>query len=146
VYADERVVSFITKNFIPARAHVQSQRDVFDRFGAIWTPTQLILDSQGVERQRIEGFLPVEDFLAQLELGLGKLALDGKNYTEAEHRFRSVCDGHPDAGAAPEACYWAGVSAYKATNTPDSLRDTAGLLSSRYPESEWACKASVWAG
>ena len=146
MYPDERVVSFVTRNFVPAKAHVQSQRDVFDRFGAIWTPTQLVLDAQGTERHRVEGFLPVEDFLAQLELGLGKLALDGKNYIEAEHRFRSICEDHPMAGAAPEACYWAGVSAYKATNAPDPLRETAGLLSRRYPESEWARKASVWSG
>jgi hypothetical protein len=146
VYPDERIVGFVTRNFVPVKAHIKEQRATFDRFGASWTPTQLILDSDGAERHRIEGFLPVEDFLAQLELGLGKLAFEGKNYTEAEHRFRSVCDEHPKAGAAPEACYWAGVSAYKATNVPDPLRKTAGLLSQRYPESEWARKASVWSG
>jgi len=56
----------------------------------------------------------VDDFLAQLELGLGRLLFEHEDYAGAEHRFHSVCDGHPDAGAAPEACYWAGVAAYKA--------------------------------
>ena len=93
----------------------------------------------------MEGFLPVEDFMAQLELGLAKVAFDDKDFPVAERRFRSVCDGHPNAGAAPEACYWAGVSAYKATNDPKPLRETAALLEKRYPSSEWARKASVWA-
>ena len=146
MYPDGRVVRFVTTNFIPMKAHIKEEHATFDRFGARWTPTQIVLDSDGVERHRIEGFLPVEDFLAQLELGLGKLAFEGKNYTEAEYRFQSVCDTHPMAGAAPEACYWAGVSKYKSTNAPDPLRETAGLLSKRYPESEWARKASVWAG
>lgn len=56
-----------------------------------------------------------------------------------------MCDQHPNAGAAPEACYWAGVSAYKARHTPEPLRSTAELLKTRYPDSEWARRASVWA-
>ena len=128
------------------KAHIKEQHETFDRFGARWTPTQLILDPDGRERFRVEGFLPVEDFLAQLELGLAKFAFDDKDFAVAERRFRSVCDGRPNAGAAPEACYWAGVSAYKATNDPKPLRETAVLLKERYPSSEWARKASVWAG
>ncbi len=94
----------------------------------------------------MEGFLPVDDFLAQLELGLAKMAFDEKDYVLAERRFRSVCEGHPDAGAAPEACYWAGVSSYKATDKPQPLKETAKLLTQRYPASEWTRKASVWGG
>jgi outer membrane protein assembly factor BamD (BamD/ComL family) len=105
-----------------------------------------VLDPAGTERHRIEGFLPVDDFVAQLELGLAKLAFEGKEYAEAERRFRSVCDSHPGAGAAPEACYWAGVSAYKATDVAQPLKETAKLLKERYPESEWTRKASVWSG
>lgn len=102
------------------------------------------MDAGGVERHRIEGFLPVEDFLAQLELGLAKLAFQKLQYPEAEKHFRSACQAYPASGAAPEACYWAGVSAYKATNQPEHLGETAKLLKEKYPESEWARKASVW--
>lgn len=118
---------------------------MFQRFHASWTPTQLILEPEGTERYRIEGFLPVDDFLAQLELGLGRFLFEHQDYAGAERRFHSVCDGHPKAGAAPEACYWAGVAAYKANQAPQPLRDTAQLLRQRYPESEWTRKASVWA-
>lgn len=88
----------------------------------------------------------MNDFVAQLELGLAKWAFERKDYVEAERRFRSTCESHPDSGAAPEACYWAGVSSYKATHAPRALADTATILKARYPESEWAKKASVWAG
>src|SRR5262245_20788716 len=100
---------------------------MFERFRAEWTPTQLVLDPDGVERHRIEGFLPLDDFLAQLELGLAKLSFEVKQYGEAEKRFRAVCGEHPGAGVAPEACYWAGVSLYKATHDPKPLRETAKL-------------------
>jgi TolA-binding protein len=78
-------------------------------------------------------------------MGLGKLAFEKKEYKEAGGYFRSVCNGHPSAGAAPEACYWSGVAEYKATQKPAPLQETARVLEERYPTSEWARKASVWA-
>jgi len=60
----------------------------------------IVLDPEGVERHRVEGFLPVDDFLAQLELGLAKLAFQQASYADAEKRFRSVCEGHARSGAA----------------------------------------------
>ena len=139
------MVRFILDNFIPVRAHIKEQPEVFSRFRASWTPTQIFLDKDGVERYRIEGFLPVEDFLAQLEMGLGRLKFEREDYEGAERAFHDVCDGHPGAGAAAEACYWAGVAAYKARHTAEPLAETAKLLRERYPESEWTKKASVWA-
>ena len=127
------------------KVHIKDQKPTFQRFNAQWTPTLIILDPDGVERHRVEGFLPVDDFLAQLELGLAKLNFQRGNYSEAEKRFRSVCQGHAKSGAAPEACYWTGVSAYKASNDPAPLKATAQQLKKAYPESEWARKASVWA-
>lgn len=130
---------------MPVKVHVKEQPQTFDRFKALWTPTQLILDPDGTERYRMEGFLPVEDYLAQLELGLAKLDFEHQRFDAAEREFREVCDRHPGAGVAAEACYWAGVSAYKATNAAERLRSTATLLRQRYPDSEWTRKASVWA-
>ncbi len=102
------------------------------------------MDAEGAERHRMEGFFPVEDFLAQLELGLAKMAFQRQEYREAEKRFRSACKTYPNSGAAPEACYWAGVSAYKADNKAEHLGETAKLLKEKYPESEWTRKSSVW--
>ena len=47
-------------------------------------------------------------------------------------------------GAAPEACYWAGVSAYKGSNDATHLGATARQLKEQFPESEWTRKSSVW--
>ena len=133
----------VSEHFVPVKIHVKEQPAVFERFKAQWTPTQLILDGHGIEHHRIEGFLPKEDFIAELELGLGKLAFEEKRYEDAATMFRVVCDEHAGAGAAPEACYWAGVSNYKGGNH-ESLKETARLLKERYGDSAWARKASVW--
>jgi hypothetical protein len=138
------VSAFVTDHFIPVRVHIKEQKPVFDRFGASWTPTQIVLDPDGGERHRVEGFLPAEDFLAQLELGLGKIEFHEEHFREAEKKFRAVCDGYPASGGAPEACYWAGVAAYKESHDPQHLGSAGAMLQQRYPDSEWARKASVW--
>ena len=50
----------------------------------------------------------------------------------------------PQTDAAPEALYWAGVAPYKATGDPASLQATGRAFTTRYQDSTWAKKASVW--
>ena len=141
-------MSFVNENFIPARVHVKEDADAFRRFGdkynAQWTPTILELDSDGVEHHRIEGFLPVDDLLAQLMLGRARIAFDAQQWAEAERRFREIVDTLPNTDAAPEALYWAGVTPYKATGDPASLKATGRAFRERYQDTPWAKKASVW--
>jgi hypothetical protein len=148
VYPNADVASFIDGQFIPVRVHVREQADEFKRLGARysaqWTPTVLVVDEGGVERHRIEGFLPVDDFLAQLKLGLARAAFARSDFVEAERVFGEVVSSHPDSDAAPEALYWAGVAKYKATGDPAALADTHKQFQTRYKDTSWATKASVW--
>jgi len=148
VYSDPRVVDFVQQQFTPVRAHVRENADEFkrlgSRFNAQWTPTTLIVDSGGHERHRIEGFLPADDFLAQLALGLAKSAFARGSFTEAEPLFRTIVEKYPNSDAAPEALYWAGVAKYKASGDPAALGETGRAFSTRYSDTSWAKKASVW--
>lgn len=150
MYPDPRVTKLITESLIPVRIHVKEDAEAWKKVGADlgveWTPTVLILDHNGVERHRVEGFLPADDFLAQLSLGLAKAAFSRGDFTDAEKRFRSLVEAYPNTESAPEALYWAGVSKYKGSNDPTALRDTAKAFSERYQESSWAKKSSVWKG
>ena len=114
MWPDPRVVKFVEENFLPTRVHVRDDSALFQKFGeqygAQWTPTILELDSQGVERHRIEGFLPLDDFLPQLMLGRAQIAFAEEKWDEAERRFRQIVDEFPESDAAPEALYWAGVA------------------------------------
>jgi hypothetical protein len=124
--------------------HVKEQPQTFKRFGVQWTPTLLFMDSGGVERHRVEGYLPVEDFLGQLKMGHAKIAFGQGRFADAQMAFRAVHQDHPRSVSAPEARYWEGVSAYKATNDASHLGRTGADLQARWPDSEWARKASVW--
>ena len=44
----------------------------------------LLLDSEGKERVRLEGYLAKNDFNAALMNGLGRIAFVHKKYTDAE--------------------------------------------------------------
>jgi hypothetical protein len=138
----------VGQEFIPVRVHVRDQAEDFqrlgERYGAQWTPTTIVLDSDGTERHRVEGFLPADDLLGQLGLGLGQVAFARGDWGSAERHFRAVARDYPESDSAPEAVYWAGVSKYKATQDPAALGETARQLGDRYSGSTWAKKASVW--
>ena len=110
-----------------------------------WTPTVAIRDAGGTERHRFEGYLPAPDFLAQLRLGLAHAARTRGDFAEAERRYRELADDSAAGEVAPEALYWAGVSKYKVSGDAGALAETAGHFKSRYTDSPWAKKASVWA-
>ena len=148
MYPDSRVAQFVTEHFLPVRVHARQQRDEFkrlgERFDAQWTPTILVIDPSGKERHRIEGFLPADDFIAQLALGRGHAMFGRGEFAEAARQFEEVMQRHPQTDAAPEARYWLGVSRYKETDDAAPLAETARDMQKRYPDSTWAKKASVW--
>ena len=148
MYPDPRVTRFITENFSAVRVHVKEDaeawRTVGLELGVQWTPTVLVVGSDGKEYHRIEGFLPPDDFLAQLMIGLAKMDFAGGRYAEAERRYRDVLEQLPETESAAEAQYWTGVSRYKGSNDASALTDTATAFANRYQNTSWAKKASVW--
>ncbi len=103
-----------------------------------------MLDPEGHERYRFVGYLPADEFLAQLYMGLVKLAFAHKQWQEAERWARALLEKFPSSELAPEALYWAGVAPYQATENPKTLAQTAEEFTRRYPQSSWAKRSSVW--
>jgi len=124
---------------------VKEQGEAFERFDVQWTPTILLLDPSGTERYRFEGYLPAPDFLAQLRLGLAHEARALSDWSRAERLYRELADDPAAGEVAPEALYWAGVSKYKATGEAGALAETGQAFKTRFADSTWAKKASVWA-
>jgi TolA-binding protein len=104
----------------------------------------LILDSDGKERSRLEGYLSRDEFRAQLELALARVAFMNKHWADAEQRYAQVLERYPNSHAAPEALYWKGVSHYKATNDHTVLSELPDQFKQKYPDSIWAQKTLAW--
>jgi len=104
-----------------------------------------ILDPDSTKRHQFEGFLPADDVLSQLKLGLARSAFARQQWKEAEGSNEDVVKTLPDSNAAPEALSWLGVSRYRGSGDVSALRQTAEAFKTRYTDSTWAKKASVWA-
>lgn len=126
------------------KAHIKEHPAWFHRFQVVWTPTVLLLDSDGEERARLEGYLPTADFLAALEAGLGRIAFVSKKYADAERWYGDVVTRFARSHTAPGAMYWRAVARYKATNDHTVLDKVAEELRSTYPSSIWCSKATPW--
>ena len=104
----------------------------------------MILDSEGKERWRLEGYLPHDEFRTNLEMALGRLAMMRKDFADAERRFASILERYPASKFAPEAVYWRGVSRYQSTHDHAALSDVAKTFSEKYQDSIWALKSQPW--
>ena len=111
----------------------------------MWTPSVVILDPNGEERSRIEGYLPKDEFQAQLLMGLARVAVIQKKWSDAENLYRQVVDQFGNTASAPEALYWRDVSAYSRSHDYVALQKVAAELKQKYPGSVWTKKALVWA-
>jgi len=129
---------------VPLEAHIKEHPAYFHRFDALWTPTVLILDANGKECFRYEGYATKTEFRAQLELGLARVAFMNKKWEEAERRYDDVLQHHAETKAAPEALYWRAVSHYKKTNDHTVLSKVFEEFKERYSDSIWAMKAIPW--
>ena len=79
-YPDSNVCSSVEKNFIPLQVDFNKNKALVKRYGIKWTPTIVILDSDGDEHHRFIGFLSPEDFIGQIILGRGKAEFNLDNF------------------------------------------------------------------
>lgn len=103
-----------------------------------------MLDAKGVERYRIEGYLPKEWFSARLQMALARVAFMHKKFADAQKLYEEIVNRFGDLALAAEAMYWAAVSKYKATNDHTALGEVATELAEKFPNDEWRLKSLPW--
>ncbi len=129
---------------MPARAHIKEQSPTFKRFEVLWTPTVLVLDpATGAERFRLEGYVPRDEFNAQIRLGLARVGFVQKKWEDAERVYDEIVREFGNTISAAEALYWQGVCRYK-RKEPDALPTLTERFRHAYQDTLWAKKASVW--
>ncbi|TLD41886.1 MAG: hypothetical protein JETT_1827 [Candidatus Jettenia ecosi] len=142
-YPEKRVNEFITNSFIPLRVRSDAQ-PIATNFNLKWTPTHIVLDTEGKEHHRTIGFLSPEELIPSLLLGIAKVHFDLSEFKEAISKLEKVLSDFPESGSAPEAMYLRGVCLYKSTNNSKGLKDAYEQLQNTYPESEWTKRASPY--
>lgn len=142
-FPDPRVVDFVRHHFVPVKMEVQQELAAVSRYGIAWTPALLLLDEQGVEQYRAEGYFSPEDLLARLSLGFGRCCLNLGRFDRACARFEEVVNRHQGSDAGAEALYWLGVAQLKESGDPNRLRACWQKLIQNYPASDWAKRARI---
>lgn len=141
-YPQDKVALFITDHFVPVRIHTDDHPELTEKYRVPWTPTFVVLDGDGTEHYRETGYLPPDDFLAHMNLALGRAAFEERDFATAAVYFQTIVDRYATSEVVPEALYFLGVARNKISGKADDRRAIWKRLMEEYPKSDWAKKAS----
>jgi hypothetical protein len=143
-YPQASVIDAILAHGVPLQ--VDNSKSENNRFlhsiHHIWTPDVRILNHDGYELYRWDGFLPPPEFVARTLCGFGMAYLRLKRFDRAEAAYTDVLLHYSTSYAAPEALYYLGVTRYRRDPQSDELLTQWANLRSRYPRSEYRVKQS----
>ena len=139
-FPDPNVVAFIHQNVVALRLP-HDHEPLAGQFQIKKTPNLIILDEEGKEHHRHLGFLPPEEIIPFILLGVAKIHLDAEDFEGALHIFETLLKDYSRSGAAPEAIFLRGVSLYRMSNDPKPLKEAYESLQAEYAESEWTRRA-----
>jgi hypothetical protein len=139
-FPSQEVSNFITDRMVPLRLRADHSK-IAPQFHVFWTPTLVVMDLYGTEHQKTIGYIPPEEMVASLLLGIGKAAVSNGQYNEAVLQLNTLMNGYPNSVCAPEAVYLRAVSRYRSSHEAAALKDALQKLSTEYPNSEWTRRA-----
>lgn len=144
-YPEPAVAGTINDSYIPLQINTkeESAKPVVERFRQVWTPDLRILDADGFEYYRWNGYLPPFEFLPQLLVAEAHARLRQKNVQAAAELYNDVVERFPTSPIAPEAAYYAAVANYRASKDSADLMKGWEKLRSRYPGSDWRLKQTM---
>ncbi len=137
-YPDPAVARYISEHFIPFRA-VLNDRQYWPLFRAnhvIWTPTVGFMDRNGSMHYQCVGFLPPDEFLSVLVIGLARVMMAWTRAGEAAVELKGAVARHNSF--TPEALFWLGVARFLARRETSGMWEAWERLVLQYPHSPWA--------
>ena len=141
-YPQEEVARYILDHFVPVRINTDDRPELTQQYHAPWTPTFVILGSDGTEYYRETGYLPPKELLAHLSLAVGRAAFEQRDFAESARHLATVVDRYRESELVPEALYFLGVSKNKVSGKADERRAIWKRIMDEYPKSDWAKKVS----
>ena len=143
-YPTQAVADTINDNFVPVQVNTQdgSGASLVERYRQVWTPDLRVLDTDGFELYRWNGYLPPYEYLPQLLVGLGQAYLRKHDEPRAAATFEQVIREYPTSAVAAEAEYYYAVSTYKHSHEAADLMGNWDRLRCDHPESTWRVRQS----
>ena len=144
-YPDPGLRALLRESFVRIKYDATKPNEWFRKLNGpaalLWTPTIRVIDHRFTETRRFTGYLAPPEFMAQIELGRAGIEIHHGRSEQALPILRAVVERWPATFAAPEALYWAGVTAFRAGGGLAALTDVWARIGIEYPESDWAQRA-----
>ncbi len=144
-FKDDKVIRVIERETAAVKFNVKESKDIAKKYSVDWTPTCIIADEKGTELERWVGYLPSEDFIAQMMLSGALADFHLEKHAEAVSELERLIEDNPKSEFIPEAEYFLGVARFKKDGDMYALAECCRKLNEKYPNSLWAKKGSVWA-
>lgn len=147
VYPNKDIEEFLIKNTIPVKLNITITDNIklAKEFNVAWTPGILITSLRDGKKLVVDfktyGYLPANDFINALKIGLGLSYFHQGLLDKSEQFLDDVVKSAASSIWEPEALYWLGVVRYKQKGSPEPLLQQWRTLLSKYPNTEWAKKA-----
>lgn len=139
-HPDMKVIQFIEKNTVPVKL-LHDSKPWADEYMVKWTPSLITVNAVGQEHHRTVGFLPPEELIPSVLLGVGKLHFDAERIEKALEFFDQIVEKYPRSDSTAEAIYLKGVCHYKSTHNAKPLKMAYERLQADYPTSIWTKRA-----
>ncbi len=117
-----------------------SAEPLTDKYRHTWTPDLRVLESDGNELYRWNGYLPPFEFAPQFLSAVAHANFRLKRFDEATALYEDVMARFPTSLAAPEAQYYLACSRYRRSHESGDLLKGWHELEKTYPSSEWTVK------
>jgi len=139
-YPDQKVIDLIEENVVPVKLPGDGGPWA-DKYMVKWTPTLITVNGEGKEHHRAVGFLPPEELIPAVLLGVGKVHFDADRIDKAEQYFDQIVEKYPRSESTAEAIYLKGICQYKSTHSAKPLKMAYERLQADYPASIWTKRA-----
>lgn len=144
-FPEPAVVGTINNSYVALQINTKETeaKPIVERFRQVWTPDVRMLEADGFEYYRWNGYLPPFEFLPQLLVAEAHARLRQKNIEAAADIYNDVVERFPTSRVAPEAAYYAAVGNYRASKNSVDLMKGWEKPRRRYPDSDWRLKQTM---
>jgi len=144
-YPEPAVAGTINNSYVALQINTKEAdaKPIVERYRQVWTPDLRMLDADGFEYYRWNGYLPPFEFLPQLLVAEAHARLRQKKVQAAAEVYNDVVERFPTSRVAPEAAYYAAVANYRTSKDSADLMKGWEKLRNRYPASDWRLKQSM---
>lgn len=103
----------------------------------------VILDRQEFRLRQSVGFLPPDELIPELMMGVAMNQIRMGDPQKAATMFEGLQANYPESKLIPEVLYWRGIAIFFRNQDKSELFENWKRIALAYPDSQWAVKTTL---